>query len=113
MKLCVLVLHDSETGNVCAVPVDRKKNAEFLTVEAVRFMSWLGYSETILRCDQEPVMLKLQDLIQQSRLKANLKTIKENPPIRAPPSNRSVENVIQWIRGVSNTLLHYLRARTG
>ena len=58
-------------------------------------------------------MLKLQDLIQQSRLKANLKTIKENPPIRSPPSNRSVENAIQWIRGVSNTLLHYLRERTG
>ena len=53
VKLCVLVLHDSETGNVCAVPVDWKKNAGFLTIEPVRFMSWLGYSETILQCDQE------------------------------------------------------------
>ena len=109
-KLCCLVLHDSETSNVHAVPVDEKKNLQFLTGEVIRFISWLG--ECILRVDQEPVLLRLQTLVQDARLKAGLKTIKENPPVKSHASNSLVENSIQRIRNMSNTILHTLREKT-
>lgn len=112
-KLCCLVLHCSETGSVHAIPVDQKKNLAFLTGEIVRYIAWLGHGTCIVRCDQEPVLLKLQKLVMDARLKVELKTIRENPPIQAHASNGLVENSVQRIRNMSNTLLHYLREKTG
>ena len=112
-SLCCLVLHCSETGNVHAIPVDAKKNLEYLTGEIVRYIAWMGYGTCILRCDQEPVLLKLQTLVQNARLKANLMTWKENPAIYSHESNGLVENSVQRIRNLSNTFLHYLREKTG
>ncbi len=48
-KLVCLVLHDSMTGCVHAVPVDQQGNLEFLCGETVRFISFLGYGEVILK----------------------------------------------------------------
>ncbi len=111
-KLCCLVLHDSGTSNVHAVPVDERKNLHFLTGEVIRFISWLGHGECILRNDQEPVLLRLQTLVQDARLKAGLKTIEENPAVKSHASNSLVENSIQRIRNMSNTILHLLREKT-
>ena len=111
-KLCCLVLHDSGTNDVHAVPVDEKKNLHFLTGEVVRFISWLGHGGCILRSDQEPVLLRLQTLVQDARLKAGLKTTKENPAVKSHASNSLVENSIQRIRNMSNTILHSLREKT-
>ena len=111
-KLCCLVLHDSGTNNVHAVPVDENKHLHFLTGEVMRFISWLGHGECILHSDQEPVLLRLQTLVQDARLKAGLKTIKENPAVKSHASNSLVENSIQRIRNMSNTILHSLREKT-
>ena len=112
-KLVCLVLHDSMTGCVHAVPVDRKGNLEFLCGEVVRFISFLGYGEVILKNDQEPVILKLQRLIQKSRTRLGLKTTMENPPIHSHSSNGAIENSILRTRGLSNTLLQHIRAKSG
>ena len=112
-KLTCLVLHDSTTSCVHAVPVDRKGNLGFLCGEVIRFISYLGYGEVILKNDQEPTMLKLQKLVQQTRLRLGLKTILENPPMYSHALNGAVENAVQWIRGLSNTLLFHLRSKSG
>jgi len=112
-KLCCLILHCSETGSVHAIPVNEKKDLANLTGEIVRYIAWLGHGTCIVRYDQEPVLLKLQKLIVNSRLKSELKTLKENPPVHAHASDGLVENSVQRIRNLSNTLLHYLREKTG
>ena len=66
-----LVFHDSTTSCVHALPVDRKGNLPFLCGEVIRFISYLGYGEIILKNDQEPIMLKLQKMVQHTRLRLN------------------------------------------
>ena len=60
--------------------------------EVVRFISFLGYGEVILENDQEPVILKLEKLVQRSWTRLGLKTVMENPPVHAHSSNAAVEN---------------------
>ena len=101
------------TGCVHAAAVDREGNLEFLCGEVVRFISFLGYGEVILKNDQEPVILKLQNLVQKSRTRLGSRTTMENPPIHADSSNGAVEKTTFRIRGLSNTLLRHVRAKSG
>ena len=64
-------VHDSTTSCVHATPVDRKGSLPFFCGEVIRFISYLGYDEIILKNDQEPIMLKLQKMVQHTRLRLN------------------------------------------
>lgn len=59
------------------------------------------------------MILKLQNLVQKSRTRLGSRTIVENPAIHAHSSNGAVENTTLRIRGLSNTLLRHVRAKSG
>ena len=69
-KLCCLVVHDSTTHAVRAFPIKQKhESLHHMAAEVTRFAVFLGHHEISLRCDAEPVLLKLQGMIQRIRLK--------------------------------------------
>ena len=67
-KIVVLVLHDSHSSAVHAVPVRNKGEVQQMVREALRFIEHLGHGDICLRCDQEPTMLNLQTVLQRSLL---------------------------------------------
>ena len=64
-KLTCLVMTDSKTRAVQAVPVFNKGDIKLMSKEVCRFVQFLCYSTVALRCDQEPTLLRVQDLAQR------------------------------------------------
>ena len=54
--------------------------------EICRFINYLGYSTSVLRCDQEPAMLRVQDIAVSVLKKIGCKVLVENPKIHGHAS---------------------------
>ena len=59
----------------------------FMCPELMKILQFLGYSKVVLRCDAEPVLMKVQSLLQTARQKLSLETLLENGRVRDPGSN--------------------------
>ena len=109
-KVVVLVLHDSHSSAVHAVPIKGKSETQHMVREASRFIEHLGHGDICLRCDQEPTMLNLQTVLQRSLLRLGRKVTCENSKILDHASNSWVEKSIDRVRNTANVFLHQLRA---
>ena len=108
-KIVVLVLHDSHSSAVHAVPVRNKGEVQHMVREASRFIEHLGHGDICLRCDQEPTMLNLQTVLQRSLLRLGRKVTCENSKILGHASNSWVEKAVDRVRNTANVFLHQLR----
>ena len=104
-KLTCLVMTDSKTRAVQAVPVFNKGDIKFMSKEVCRFVQFLGYSTVALRCDQEPTMLRVQDLAQQAMKRLGITVHINNPKIKDHAGNGYVEGAIHRIRQTASVLL--------
>ena len=74
----------------------------------MKILQFLGYSKVVLRCDTEPVLMKVQSLLQTARQKLGLETLLENGRVRDPGSNAWVENAVNRVRQQAMTLIYHL-----
>ena len=86
-KQTVLNVYDSHSGCVFAIPVPLRRDVHFMCPELMKILQFLGYSKVVLRCDAEPVLMKVQSLLQTARQKLSLETLLENGRVRDPGSN--------------------------
>ena len=103
-KLICFVMHDSQTGATGAVPIFHKADLKLMAKSIVKFSHQLGYTTVGLRCDQEPAMLKVQELAFKSLNNLGYRVLIDNPPIRDHASNGLVEGSIYRIRRLATVL---------
>ena len=75
-----LVMCDSATGYLYAVPLRSKNPWSLMVRELLGFAGILGHSELVFMCDNEPALLQLQRMVVNARLSLGLPTRKTNPP---------------------------------
>ena len=107
-----LVMCDSATGYLHAVPLRSKNQWSLMIRELLGFAGILGHSELVFMCDNEPTLLQLKRMVVNARLSMGLPTRKTNP---APYShgNSLVENAVGRIRPLAGTLAHFLSDQVG
>ena len=107
-----LVMVDSVTGYLHAVPLRSKNQWSLMVRELLGFAGILGHAEMVFMCDNEPSLLQLQRMVVNARLSMGLPTRKNNP---APYShgNSLVENAVGRIRPLAGTLMHFLSEQVG
>lgn len=76
--ICMAVV-DSFSKAAHAIPVYNKADARLMAKEICRFINYLGYSTLVLRCDQEPTMLRVQDVAVCILKKVGCKVLVEKP----------------------------------
>ena len=108
--LVALVLCDSKTGYLGCVPMNRKNQFDLATKEVIAFCQTLGYSDVMLRCDNEPTVLQLQRLVVQARQLMGLRT-QACTPSAYQHGNALAENAIQRIRGLGGSIMHGLQLK--
>ena len=86
-KQTVLNVYDSHSGCVFAIPVPLRRDVHIMCPELMKILQFLGYSKVVLRCDAEPVLMKVQSLLQTARQKLSLETLLEKGRVRDPGSN--------------------------
>ena len=110
-KLTTLIFHDSHSGAVHCVPVFAKNQRKHMVMEAVRFLQFLGHSDICLRCDQEPAILAVQNLLQRTWQRMGHRAVIENSKLLDHASNSWVEKAVDNVRNMSSVLLHELSKR--
>ena len=108
--LVALVLCDSKTGYLWCVPMNSKNQFDLATKEVIAFWQTLGYSDVMLRCDNEPTVLQLQRLVVQARQQMGLRT-QACTPSAYQHGNALAENAIQRIRGLAGSIMHGLQLK--
>ncbi len=112
-KTICLAVVDSFSRSVHAIPVYNKADARLMAKEICRFISYLGYSTLVLRCDQEPTMLRVQDVAVSILKKMGCRVLVENPKIRDHASNSYVEGTVHRLRQMSTVLQSSLEEHLG
>ena len=104
-KIVVLILHDSHSSAVQAVPVRSNGGVQHMVRESARFIEHLGHGHgdigLSLRCDQEPAMLDLQSVLQRTLRRLGRRVVCENSKILDHASNSWVEKSIDRVRNRS------------
>ena len=104
----MLNVYDSHSGCVFAIPVPLRRDVHIMCPELMKILQFLGYSKVVLRCDAEPVLMKVPSLLQTARHKLSLETLLENGRVRDPGSNAWVENAVNRVRQQAMTLIYHL-----
>ena len=71
-KWIVLNGHDSHTGAVFSLPLQKKGETKYMACEISRFVMSLGIGELQLYCDNEPTMLQVLALTQRALMNCGL-----------------------------------------
>lgn len=93
-KLTVVAAACSQTGGVCAIPLLERPTSSTWG----RSWSVLGHAQISLRCDQEPTMLKVQELAQKSLVEMKCKVKIDNAKIGDRASNGLCEGAVRRSR---------------
>ena len=109
-SLCTLVMVDSSTGYVGCIPVANKNQFAMMVREVLNFTQVLGHSEVIYRCDNEPSLKQLQDLLVRARQQLGLATCKAAPAAYSH-GNSLCENSVQLVRNLACSLMHNVQKR--
>ena len=113
-KMIVLLLVDRDTRFVEAVPTVAKGGAKwksYLIGEIVKFITFLGHHEVVLRSDGE--LGYLQQGVQQIRMKQGLRTVVSFAAKGDHQSNGLIEQNVQSVRQQCNILLGQLEEKAG
>ena len=79
---------------------------EWVIERCVKDINALGWSDLVIKCDQELAIVALQNFIVESRKTisdAGTKTLVENSPTYEHQSNGSVENGVKEVKGLFRT----------
>ena len=98
-----MIIHDTATGSVAAVPCESKGDNKYLGLELMRFIQSLGHTTCELRCDAEQATLSLQTAVVRARLRLGMRTIVRNPAVGAHSSSGYVEKAVDCVRKLANT----------
>ena len=112
-KLVCLVLKDSRTGAMHAVPTPAKGGPvafKYLVAEVCRFLNYCGHESVTVRSDGEPACLALQQGIKAFRTKMGLQTHLEQTEPGDHQSNAS-EQAIDSIRQLAGCILDQFEER--
>ncbi|CAE7277504.1 GIP [Symbiodinium sp. CCMP2592] len=112
-KLVCLVIKDSHTGAMHAVPTPAKGGPvafKYLVAEVCRFLNYCGHESVTIRSDGEPACLALQQGIKAFRTKMGLRTHLEQTEPGDHQSNPS-EQAIDSIRQLAGCILDQFEER--
>ncbi|CAE7194541.1 unnamed protein product [Symbiodinium sp. CCMP2592] len=112
-KLVCLVIKDSHTGAMHAVPTPAKGGPiafKYLVAEVCRFLNYCGHESVTIRSDGEPACLALQQGIKAFRTKMGLRTHLEQTEPGDHQSNAS-EQAIDSIRQLAGCILDQFEER--
>ena len=112
-KTPILVVVDSKTKAVFAHDMEEKGANEATMEQLENDIKELGYhgSDIIIKGDQEPSIVAIQELIARRRSAGN--TVLENSPVGESSSNGRVERAIQSVQGQIRTIKDNVEAKTG
>ena len=114
-KLVCLVLKDSHTQAVYAIPTPAKGGTvalKFMIDEICRFLNYCGHTEVTLKSDSEPSCLALQGGVRAFRAKLKMVTHLEQTAPRDHQANPA-EQAIDSVRQLAGTLLSQYEQGTG
>ena len=113
-KVKILVARDSKSRVCAAIPVPRKglDQEDWNLKESLRFLEFLGYSNIVLKSDQERALGALIRKIRTHR-GDQTQTMQEHSPVGDSSSNGLVERTIQTVQGQIRTMRSALEARLG
>ncbi|CAE7037369.1 GIP [Symbiodinium natans] len=112
-KLVVLVLKDSHTGAVHAIPTPAKGGTiafKYLVAETCGFLNYCGHQTCTIRSDSEPACLALQRGIKAFRSKMGLQTHLEQTEASDHQGNEA-EQSIDGIRQLAGCILDQFEER--
>lgn len=109
--LVVLNAYDSQTGMIAAFPCRRKSDVHFLSKELAKFACSLGHSKLNLRCDSEPVLLRIQGLVQRILLTQQIEVTCSNSKVGDHGDNGWVENSVHRLRQMAVVLLRHVELK--
>ena len=99
----ILIIRDSMTGCTCALWVPTKGTSEdWVIKKVVNFLDGLGYPEIVLKRDQEPSIIAVQEAVKTRRRQH---TILENSPVGESRSNGLTEKAVQEVTGMVRAFL--------
>ena len=104
-SITALLMVDSASGYIQAVPVRNKNQWQLMVHELLSFAGLMGHAEGTFRCDNEPTLLQLQRMVINARLAMGLVTHKGSPPPYSK-SNGLVENAVGRIRPLAESLMY-------
>ena len=113
-KANILIARDSKSRVCVAIPVPKKgaDSEDWNLKETLRFLDVLGYSNIILKSDQERALASLIKKIRTHR-GDQTQTMQDNTPVGDSRSNGLVERTIQTVQGQIRTMRSALEARLG
>ena len=112
----ILVVYDSKSRSVFGhvVPqkgIDPKRYAVDMIVEDIL---WLGYSEIVLKTDNEVAIVKLlKETLAACKVAGIEQVAEEHPPPYDSQSNGAAENAVKQLRGRLRTMVLCLEKRLG
>eukprot|EP00973_Karenia_brevis_P090589 12403341-Karenia_brevis.AAC.1 len=95
-KLNILTVKDTKSKAVFCYPCNSKSPNAEVAARIIEDIEILGYNRVAIRCDNEPAVKKLQQIIIESR---EQNTIPQNSPKYSSQSNGAVERAIQSVTG--------------
>ena len=114
--LKVLVIKDTKSKSVFAQAVPQKGIDEkrFAVDAVVQSVMWLGYSQVILKSDNEPAIVKLlKESLAALKVKGLDQAAEEHPPPFDPQANGMVEAAVKQVKTRFKTMKHCLESRIG
>ena len=109
-KLTKLVVHNSHSGAVHAIPVRSKDDVQHMVRECITFHKFLGYGDGCLRSDQEPALLQVEDSFQRALQKFGFKVVTENSRLLDHGGNSGAEKAIDRTRAMASVLLNQVNS---
>ena len=110
--MVTLVMTDSATGYLHAVPLRSKNQWSLMVRELLGFAGIVGHSELVFMCDNEPTLRQLLRMVVRARLAMGLPTRQTTSPPYSH-GNSLVENAVGRIRPLAGTLMHFLSEQVG
>ena len=110
-SVCTLVVHDSRSGGIYGVQVDRKGVSARVQAKLIEILNTLGYKRVVLKSDQEPSIIALKRSIQQ--LWEMGEATLEDSPAYDPKSNGAVERSVRTLKEQVRTMKSDLEDRVG
>ena len=113
-KSKILVIRDAKSRVCAAIPVPKKGlDADGWSLkETLRFLEFLGYTNIVLKSDQEKALEALFNKVRTHR-GDQTQTMREVSPVGDSKSNGFIERSIQSVQGQIRTMRHALEARLG
>ena len=112
-QACWLMMVDSHTGYLGAVPLKSKGQLNIMAREVMTFIQNLGHTEVGLYGDNEPTIRSLLRIVLNSRHAMGLRTRLYTTRVRDSAGNSLAENAIQRVRELAATVMEYLMKNTG